>query len=135
LLLWLMASLITGIISCAMFWFCIPWLPRILGILAIVFGVIAITQGSGGMAKAGLVLGIVGVVLSIVFWMAVGAGTKKGLNFLQQKSQELQQKADELQKQAEEAQKKAQEQMQRQNPTSQPGGVIIFHPSGLMLMR
>lgn len=121
------ASLVLGIVACALF--CVPWVPRILGLLAIVLGVIAVTQGAGGMAKTGVVLGIVGIAISVVFWIAAGMAAKRGASFFQQKAQELQQKADEMQKQAEEAQKKAQEQMQKQNPSSQPG-VILVHPSG-----
>jgi hypothetical protein len=120
-------SLVLGIVACALF--CVPWLPRILGILAIVLGVVAITQGAGGMAKAGLVLGIVGIAISVVFWIAAGMAAKKGANFFQQKMDEVQKKAEQMQKDAEEAQKKAQEQMQKQNTTSQPG-VILVHPSG-----
>lgn len=127
------ASLVLGIVACALF--CVGWLPRIVGILAIVLGVIAITQGAGGMAKAGVILGIVAIAISVVFWIAFTRGAKKLGDVIQQKGQEMQQRMEEEQKKMDEAQKKAQEQMQRQNPTSQPGGIIIFHPSGLMLVR
>jgi hypothetical protein len=125
------ASLILGILACITF--CAPPLAGLLALLAIVFGVIGMNKPvGGGMAKTGLILGIVGIGITIGFWVLFRMGVKKAGDVLQQKAQELQQKADEMQKQAEEAQKKAQEQMQRQS-TSQPG-MILFHPSGWMVV-
>lgn len=126
------ASLICGIIACALF--CFLPVAALLGVLAIVFGVLSMNKPTGGgLAKTGLVLGIVGIGLTVGFWTLFRMGVKKAGNVLQQKAQELQQQADEMKKQAEEAQKKAQEQMQKQNPSSQPG-VILLHPSGWLLV-
>lgn len=60
------ASLITGIVSLIMF-------AIICGTLAIVFGAIAKKKGYfGGMATAGLVLGIVGIVLWLLMLVFCG---------------------------------------------------------------
>jgi hypothetical protein len=121
------ASLILGILACVSF--CLPPLAGLLGLLAIVFGLIGMNKPvGGGMAKTGLVLGIVGIGLTIGFYVVVKVILKKGGDVLQQKAQELQQKAEEMQKQADEMQKKAEERA-RQNSTSQPG-MILFHPAG-----
>jgi uncharacterized protein HemX len=74
------------------------------------------------MAKAGLILGIIGPLISIALWLAVVTGLRAGGNFLQQKSKELQQKAEQVQKDAEAAQKKAEQDAEaaRQKSTTQP---------------
>lgn len=64
------ASLILGILACITFCF---WpLSGLLAVLAIVFGVIAMRKpASDGTAKTGLILGVVGIVLSIGFSVAI----------------------------------------------------------------
>ena len=60
-------SLVLGIVSVVFFW--IPYvdiLTLILGIAALILGIVAGKQGKNGMAIAGLVLGIVGTVLSLI---------------------------------------------------------------------
>ncbi|MFF9014463.1 DUF4190 domain-containing protein [Streptomyces sp. NPDC014870] len=65
------AAMVLGIIAVA--GFCLYGLGVILGILALIFGVIArkkVTRGeatNGGMATAGIVLGSIGIVVSSVF--------------------------------------------------------------------
>jgi hypothetical protein len=115
------ASLILGILACVTF--CFPPLAGVLGVVAIILGIIAIQKPTGGgMGKAGMVLGIIGIGLGIALY----AAAKAGVGWLGKKAQEAE-------KRIEEEQKKQQEQMQRQNQTSQPG-VILFHPSGWMLV-
>lgn len=60
------ASMILGIIAvvfCCNVWLCIPC-----SILAIIFGVIGKKKGGTGMAKAGLILGIIALALGILVW-------------------------------------------------------------------
>lgn len=75
------ASLVTGILSifpcCSI---------GILGVLGIVFGILArknIEASNGtekglGLARAGLICGVVGLVLTVIYWILVGAG---GINY------------------------------------------------------
>lgn len=77
------ASIVCGILSLVFFW--VPLVGFLLGIIAIIFGAVAIRQigrepnlGGRGMAVAGLVCGIVGVAgwviliawIGIFFWAA-----------------------------------------------------------------
>ncbi|TEU04844.1 MAG: DUF4190 domain-containing protein [Dehalococcoidia bacterium] len=77
------ASIVCGILSLVFFW--VPLFGFLLGIIAIIFGAVAIRQigrepnlGGRGMAVAGLVCGIVGVAgwviliawIGIFFWAA-----------------------------------------------------------------
>ena len=65
------AALVLGIISVVFFW--IPFvdiLTLILGIVAVVLGVMSGKKGKNGMATAGLVLGIIGVVLSAISFVS-----------------------------------------------------------------
>jgi len=77
------ASMVCGILSLVFFW--VPLFGFLLGIIAIIFGAVAIRQigrepnlGGRGMAIAGLVCGIVGVAgwvifiawIGIFFWVA-----------------------------------------------------------------
>jgi len=58
------AALVCGIVS--FFFYGI-----ILGILAVIFGAVAKNKGyRGGMATAGIVLGVVGLALYVVMWIA-----------------------------------------------------------------
>ena len=48
----------------------IPFLPYLLGVLAITFGVLGIKKSVGvGLAKSGLVLGIITIGLKLLFWL------------------------------------------------------------------
>jgi hypothetical protein len=100
-----------------------------LGVVAIILGAIAISQAGpmgNGKAKAGLILGIVGLALSIGFWMAARAGMSWLGKQAQQNSQQWQKQLDDATKKLEEERKKADEQIQRQNPASQPGAMLIL---------
>ena len=70
-------SLVCGILSLVLFW--IPWLGFLLGILAIIFGGVAISQirkdpslGGRGMGIAGLVCGIIGVAIWVIVIALIG---------------------------------------------------------------
>ena len=62
-------SMILGIISIP--FCCVPIIGLILGVMAIIFGSLSITQhrAGKGMAIAGVVCGAVGSLLSIIFWI------------------------------------------------------------------
>lgn len=109
-------ALVLGIIAVVLF--CVPVLPWILGLLAIVLGVIAMGQAGAnrptGQAKAGLILGIVALALSIGFWAAARAGVHWFGNKVQQNAQTWQQQLEDAQKKAEAQSKKLQEQAQKQ---------------------
>ncbi|MES0489060.1 MAG: hypothetical protein ABUK01_03650 [Leptospirales bacterium] len=75
------ASLVLGIIGVA--WILVPipgtfWIGVILGVIAIVLGVLGKKEeGGAGKAKAGMILGIVAVIVNIAFYvlcMAAVAG-------------------------------------------------------------
>jgi uncharacterized protein DUF4190 len=88
------ASLVLGIVSLIL---CIPYLPFFCGILAIVFGAIAGskvkagTGGGGGMAKAGLIMGCISVVLYIVIIIMALAFGVSMLHWAQQQQKQMQQ--------------------------------------------
>lgn len=122
-------SMVLGILSCI--GFCKWWIGAPFGVLAIVLSVLASGQikqaggSGGGMAKAGLILGIIGVVLAVIvmiivmlFFKAASAGG----NFLQKKAQELQKRAEEEQKKAEERQR------QHQTPSTAPDSTTMAQP-------
>lgn len=74
------AALVLGIIS--LIGICIP----IAGIIAIVLAVLAKKEGStDGKQKAGMILGIIGIVISIVMWI-VNAVILAGSGILDQLS-------------------------------------------------
>ena len=121
-------SLVLGIIACVVF--CVPFLPWLLGVTAIILGAVAIAQAGpvgNGKAKAGLILGVLALALGIGFWMALRAG----VSFFNKKAQEngavWQKELEDARKQAEKAQKEAEQeiekQKQNQNPTTQPGSI------------
>ena len=123
------ASLVLGIIGCVIF--CFPPLAILLGLIAVVLGVIAISQAGpvgNGKAKAGLILGVLAIVLGIGVYFAARAG----MSWVGKKGTELQKQIDEATKKMEEEQKKAEERM-KQNSTSQPGAVLI-HPLGWLIV-
>jgi hypothetical protein len=71
------ASLVLGICALVLFW--IPWLGFLLGILAIIFGGLALSQirkepslGGQGMAVAGLVCGIIGIAIWLILIISIG---------------------------------------------------------------
>lgn len=71
------ASIVCGILSLVFFW--VPLFGFLLGIIAIIFGAVAIRQigrepnlGGRGMAIAGLVCGIVGVAGWVIFIAWIG---------------------------------------------------------------
>ena len=77
------AALVLGIVS-IVFSFFLQWLGLILGIVGIILAVIAKKKNPTGMAKAGLVLSIIGTVFCALLFIAcvacIGAvGTAGGL--------------------------------------------------------
>ena len=95
------ASLVLGIVSTVLF--CVWYLSIPLGVLAIVFGAIGGAkakrgEASGaGMAKTGLILGVVGPVLAVILIIAALAGLKMFGNRLQQIMQQQQQRQQQMQ--------------------------------------
>ena len=67
------ASLVLGIVSLVFFWS--PLLAIIPGIVGIVLGALAKKNPSAnqGMATAGLVMSVIGVILGFVIWIACAA--------------------------------------------------------------
>jgi hypothetical protein len=66
------ASLILGICSIVLFW--LGWIGIICGVLAIIFAVVAKNKikanpsvGGAGSAKAGLITGIIGIAITLLF--------------------------------------------------------------------
>ena len=72
------ASMVLGIVSIPVF--CVWWLSIPCGIVAIILGVIAGGKakrgeaGGAGMAKAGLIMGSIGIVLAVLLVILVVAG-------------------------------------------------------------
>ena len=65
------ASLVCGILSLVSILFSVfAWIGLILGVLAIIFGVIANKAGKDGKATAGLVMGIVGAAISTIVFIS-----------------------------------------------------------------
>ncbi len=66
------ASLILGIISVviALFISGFGWIAALLGIVGIILGAMARKNGKDGVATAGLVLSIIGVVLGLLLYIA-----------------------------------------------------------------
>lgn len=67
------ASLVLGIISLVWSLFAGTWISALIGIIGIILGAIARKQAPSGVATAGLVLSIIGTILSLVFWIACAA--------------------------------------------------------------
>ncbi len=91
------ASMVLGIIS---LFVCLSWLAAICGILAIIFGIIArnkVRDGTGsgeGMAKAGLIMGCIGLafdLLIIVLALTFGVSFMKWAHQQQQRQMQQQQ--------------------------------------------
>jgi len=66
------ASLVLGIVSLALF--CITYVSLPCAILAIIFGILGKKKGGAGMAKAGLIMGIIALTLVVLFWILAIAG-------------------------------------------------------------
>ena len=64
------ASLVLGIISLVWSLFAGTWISALIGIIGIILGAIARKQAPSGVATAGLVLSIIGTILSLIFWIA-----------------------------------------------------------------
>lgn len=64
------ASLVLGIISLVWSLFAGTWISALIGIIGIILGAVARKQAPSGVATAGLVLSIIGTILSLVFWIA-----------------------------------------------------------------
>lgn len=82
------AALVLGIISIALFW--TGWIAVICGVLAIIFGVVALNKVKAdpdlahtkGKAKGGLIMGIIGAVLgAVIFVLAIIAARKIAQEF------------------------------------------------------
>jgi predicted PurR-regulated permease PerM len=108
------AALILGIASLAFCWS--GFIGSIIGVVGIILGAIAIkklneTKKPNGMAKAGLVMSIIGVVLGLIIWISCmfcykAAGTLTNELSKDPKLQESLKKATkELEKAAKEAEK------------------------------
>lgn len=69
------ASLVLGIISVvlAVLFSGFGWLAAILGLIGIVLGTSARKKGQGGVATAGLVLSIIGLILGLLMYVACAA--------------------------------------------------------------
>jgi hypothetical protein len=89
-------SLVLGIIS---LFVCLSWAAAACGVLAIVFGAIALnkvkagTGGGHGMAKAGLIMGCVGLALDVIFIilvLTIGLTFFKGVQKQMQQQQQQQ---------------------------------------------
>jgi len=66
------ASLVLGIVSIVLF--CGIYISVPCGVLAIIFGILAIKKNAGkGMATAGLIMGIIGVALTVIIAITAGA--------------------------------------------------------------
>ncbi len=63
------ASLVLGILALVLF--CIPYVPEICGILALIFGIIGLKSSKRGMSIAGIVTGILGIVLCVVLYIGI----------------------------------------------------------------
>lgn len=66
------ASMVTGICSIFPGW-CVPWLPVVLGLIAVVLGGICLAKkmSGKGMAIAGLVTGILSLVIYVIVYIFV----------------------------------------------------------------
>ncbi|MBS4174250.1 DUF4190 domain-containing protein [Bacillus sp. FJAT-49736] len=64
------ASLVLGIVGVVLN--LIPFLPYVIGALAIIFGAVGIKKPiKKGMSIAGIILGVIAIVMKILFWMGI----------------------------------------------------------------
>ena len=95
------AALVLGVIGVV--WILVPipgtfWIGVILGILAIIFGVIARKGEKGkGMGTGGMILGIIAVVLNLLIFMVCAAALEEAAPELRQELENLQQELDQIQ--------------------------------------
>jgi hypothetical protein len=133
------ASLVLGIISVCTF--CVLPLTAILGIIAIILGVVSIVQAGGapkGKAKAGITLAMVGIVVSVGFWVTVTFILKKAGDSIQQHQGDWQRQLDDASKKIDDAVKKQQDEMiKKAKEQAVPGqtvpgqpGTMLTHPDG-----
>ena len=102
-----MGSMICGILSVvlSLFSMCIWFLSLPLGIVAVVLAVIARGKiargeaGGAGMAKGGLIAGLIGILLSIVIPVITYYGLQRAGNRLQQEAERLQREMEQQQRQ------------------------------------
>jgi len=92
------ASLILGIFSIVLSWIPVAgWIIcLVMGILAIVLGALGRTRQpeKKGMATAGMILGIIGVVFSVIFVVACGAALGAGAKALKEAGIDLEEVTD-----------------------------------------
>lgn len=81
------ASLVLGIISLVLFCYIYVSIPC--AILAIIFGVLGKKKGGAGMAKAGLILGIIAMAIVALCWILAVAGVATLGGFANDLSNEL----------------------------------------------
>mgnify|MGYP002626869172 CR=1 FL=1 len=77
------ASMVLGIVSIVPGW-CIPYLPLVLGLIAVILGGVSINkkQAGKGMAIAGLVTGIISLAIYAILLACVGASLTAVLSTL-----------------------------------------------------
>lgn len=81
------ASMVLGIVS--LVFCCNTWVCIICSILAIIFGVVGKKKGGVGMAKAGLIMGIIALAISVLIWVLALAGFAALGSFAGEMSNEL----------------------------------------------
>jgi hypothetical protein len=106
-------SLICGIMSIVLsFFVCLWFLSVPLGLVAIVLAIIARGKiargeaGGAGLAKGGLITGVVGIILSVVISLAVGLFFRAA--------------GGRIQEELEKEQRRLEQQQRQQRPTTQP---------------
>ena len=99
-------SLICGIMSIVLsFFVCLWFLSVPLGLVAIVLAIVARGKiargeaGGAGLAKGGLITGIVGIILSVVISLAIGLFFREAGNRLQQEIEKEQRRLEQQQQQ------------------------------------
>ena len=116
-------SVICGVLSIVLsFFVCLWFLAVPLGVVAVILamvarGKIARGEASGaGLAKAGLITGIIGIILSVVITAAISLFFRAAGNTLKEQAERMQREAERMQQEA----AKQQQQQQRQPATTQP---------------
>ena len=102
-----MGSMICGVLSIVLSFlsFCIWFISLPLGIVAVVLALVARGKiargeaGGAGPAKAGLITGIIGVVLSILIPLILYAGLRTAGSKFQQEAERIQREAERQQRQ------------------------------------
>ena len=110
------ASLICGIMSIVLaFFVCLWFLAVPLGLVAVILAIIARGKiargeaGGAGLAKGGLITGIIGIILSIVIRAAIGLFFRAAGSRIQEELEKEQRRLEQQQRQ-----------QQQQRPTTQP---------------